>query len=59
MNKWVEIKPIGYIGLVIFCIGMLGPNLFNIHDSRIKMCGVIVGIIGMYIAFKGRKEQGL
>jgi uncharacterized membrane protein len=59
MNKWVEIKPIGYIGLVIFIIGMLGPKLFDIHDPRIKISGAIVGIIGMYIAFKGRKEQGL
>ena len=57
MGKWVETKPIGYIGLVMGLIGMLGPNLFNIHDALIKWAGVLIAIIGMYLAFKGRKEH--
>ena len=57
MKKWVEMKPIGYIGLVMFLIGMLGPHLFNIHEALIKWAGVLIAIIGMYLAFKGRKEH--
>jgi len=57
MKKWVEIKPIGYIGLGMFLIGMLGPNLFNIHDALIKWAGVFIAIIGLYLTFKGRKEH--
>jgi hypothetical protein len=58
MNKWVEIKPIGYIGLILFLLGILGPDFFNIHGSLIRWLGILLGIIGMSIAFKGRKEKG-
>ncbi len=56
MGKWVETKPIGYIGLVMGLIGMLGPNLFNIDDALIKWAGIFIAIIGMYFMFKGIKE---
>ena len=57
MKKWLQTKPIGYVGLVMFLLGMLGPNLFNIHDALIKWAGVLIAIIGMCLAFKGRKEH--
>jgi hypothetical protein len=59
MNKWVEIKPIGYIGLILFLFGIFGPDLFSVHSSLISWLGILLGIIGMYIAFRGRKEKGL
>jgi putative Mn2+ efflux pump MntP len=57
MKKWVEIKPIGYIGLVIALIGWFGPSLFNIHNALIKYASILIAIIGVYLLFKGRKEH--
>jgi hypothetical protein len=58
-NKWVELKPISYIGILLGLGGILGPQLLNITDILVIFIGAIVSIFGWYLLLKGRKEHGL
>lgn len=57
MNKWVSFKPIGYVGIVLFLVGLLGPRLFGIEDAILRWTGWFVSILGFYLIFKGRQEH--
>jgi len=58
-KRWIELKPIGYIGIVLGFGGIIGPVFFCINDSLIRFIGAIISIIGWYLAlYKGRKEHG-
>ncbi len=54
-NFRVEYKPIFFIGLLLFVLGLWGPNAFGINDQIIKYCGLVLAIFGMYLANKGKK----
>jgi hypothetical protein len=57
-KKWIELKPIGYVGILLGLGGIVGPKLFGIDDSITLFLGAIVSIIGWYLAlYKGRKEH--
>ena len=59
-KKWIELKPIGYFGVVLGLCGIIVPQLFGIDDSTILFIGAIVSIFGWYLAiYKGRKENGM
>jgi hypothetical protein len=50
--KFVIFKPLGYFGVVLGLLGILGPTLLHVQSSPVKFGGVILSIVGLYIAFK-------
>ncbi len=52
--KRVKFKPIFYLGLSLFTLGIWGDDLFNINNQTISYGLIIVGIIGMAMMIKGK-----
>jgi hypothetical protein len=57
-QKWVSMKPISYVGLILVLVGIVCPQLFGIEDALIRWIGLLLGIFGLYLMFKGREEHG-
>jgi membrane-bound ClpP family serine protease len=59
-NKLIEMKPVGYVGIILFLGGLLVPNMLNIRDTVIQTFGVIVAIFGFYLfMYKGRIKHDI
>ena len=56
-RKWVEFKPIVYVGTVLAIVGLFGPNYFMPDSPLASVIGFIVGIFGGYLViYRSRKE---
>ena len=58
-DKLVSMKPIGYLGLVLMLGGGLGPHLFDVDNTFLRLLGLLLFTIGAFLMLKGRKEHGL
>jgi hypothetical protein len=54
--KRVRIKPIWYVGLILFSLGIFGWRLFNIQNVFI-FCGLVaLGVVGLWFMIKGKEK---
>ncbi len=58
-KKYFIYKPIAYIGLVICLVSIVVPRFMFPDNSLIKIIGMILLGVGLFLIFKGMKEHKL
>ena len=53
--KRVRFKPISYLGLIFIAIAVFGDDVFNIKNPMLEYGLIILGIVGVGLAIKGKE----
>ncbi len=58
-KKYFTYKPIAYIGLIIGLVGIVVPRFMFPENSLIKVLGMMLLGVGLFLIFKGMREHKL
>ena len=56
-DRWVSFKPISYIGFGLILLGIVFPYMISVQNDLLEWFRVLLGIVGIYLIFRGRKEH--
>lgn len=56
-DKWVSFKPISYIGFGLILLSIVFPYMTSFKNDHLKWFRLLLGIVGIYLIFRGRKEH--